>query len=374
MRQVRLGVGTLTVALAAALAGPGAAHADANGASSSASRIAPAPTAPAVPAPAVSYRVSNPIPPRTQWNANSGYCGETSFISAGLNYGQYLSQYDTRAIASPNIRQSLPDSQLLLGVNDVAAAKKMHLTAVPFNTAQQKTTAQFLTWVKTNVTAGYPVVIGVYTNELRFDGDTDPNAGYDEYDHIVPVTGFSSDHPLTAPAAFYADDVITFNDNAIWTGTPNGLPQNTFAYALGSFPATRQQANAAAGPVYSLSNAKNYGIAITGVADLNRETVPVRLTTSTVGESPAIAEGSSTRPAPEPVALTITVSGLTAGKTYNLYRYNSMSAVPDSNFNANAINAAQKWTIVATGSTFTTTQTVLSSDTAAYRAVPVTAR
>jgi hypothetical protein len=110
------------------------------------------------------------------------------------------------------------------------------------------------------------------------------------------------------------------------------------------------------------------------VADLNRETVPVRLTTSTVGESPTIAEGSSTRPAPEPVALTITVSGLTAGKTYNLYRYSSMSAVPDSNFNANAVNAAQKWTIVATGSSFTTTQTVLSSETAAYRAVPVTAR
>jgi len=334
-----------------------------------------APIAPAAPAvPAVSYRVNNPIPPRTQWNANYGYCGETSFISAGLNYGQYLSQYDARAIASPNIRQSLPDSQLLLGVNDVAAAKRMHLTAVPFNTAQQTTTAQFLTWVKTNVTAGYPVVIGVYTNEYRFDGNTDPNAGDSEYDHIVPVTGFSSSHPLTAPAAYYADDAITFNDNGIWTGTPNGLPQNVFSYALGSFPATRRQANAAAGPVYSLSNAKNYGIAITGVADLNRETVPVRLTTSTVGESPAMAEGSNTRPAPKPVTLTITVSGLTPGKTYNLYRYSSMAAVPDSNFNANAIKSAQKWKIVATGSTYTMTQTILSSETAAYRAVPVTAR
>ncbi len=97
MRQW-LGAGTLAVALAAtlavALAGPGAAHADANG------RIAPAPTAPAVPAPAVSYRVSNPIPPRTQWNANYGYCGETSFISAGLNYGTGKSLRAVRTIAS----------------------------------------------------------------------------------------------------------------------------------------------------------------------------------------------------------------------------------------------------------------------------------
>ena len=94
-----------------------------------------APNAPAAPAvPAVSYRVNNPIPPRTQWNANYGYCGETSFISAGLNYGQYLSQYDARAVASPNIRQSLPDSQLLLGVNDVAAAKRSYFTSLfPLN-------------------------------------------------------------------------------------------------------------------------------------------------------------------------------------------------------------------------------------------------
>jgi len=87
-----------------------------------------------------------------------------------------------------------------------------------------------------------------------------------------------------------------------------------------------------------------------------------------------MAEGSNTRPAPKPVTLTVTVSGLTAGKTYNLYRYNSMSAVPDSNFNTNALKAAQKWKIVATGSAYTMTQTISSNETAAYRAVPVTAR
>ena len=31
------------------------------------------------------------IPPRFQWNANNGYCGETAFISVGLYYGQYCS-------------------------------------------------------------------------------------------------------------------------------------------------------------------------------------------------------------------------------------------------------------------------------------------
>ena len=36
------------------------------------------------------WSVDNPIPPRLQWNENNGYCGEMSFISAGLYYGQYL--------------------------------------------------------------------------------------------------------------------------------------------------------------------------------------------------------------------------------------------------------------------------------------------
>jgi len=40
-----------------------------------------------------------------QWDANYGYCGEVSLISAGLYYGQYISQYDARALASPNVPQ-----------------------------------------------------------------------------------------------------------------------------------------------------------------------------------------------------------------------------------------------------------------------------
>ncbi|MFM9035729.1 MAG: hypothetical protein ACKOQ4_15850 [Mycobacterium sp.] len=412
-----LGAGTLLVGVGAALAGSGVAHADSAGGGVSRvessdsraagsvralprvrtpvvsvpaaaktarpgpARAAAAPRSGSAPrpasraaAPVTTYRVANPIPSRRQWYTNSGYCGEMSFVSAGLNYGQYMSQYDARALASNNGRQNLRSSQLLLGVNDVAAAKAMHLRAVPFNTAKQTGTAQFLSWVKSNVTAGYPVVIGVYMNQRSFYGSANPNAGDAEYDHIVTVTGFSSTRPLTTPAAYYSDDVITFSDNGLWTGTPDGLPQYVFSYALGGFPATRRQANSAQAPVYSLSSGADYGIAITGVADLDRETVPVRLTTSVNGESPAIANGSNARPAAKPVTLTITVSGLTAGKTYNLYRYNTMAAVPDSRFNASAGKASQKWTIAATGPTYTLTQTVMSNEIAAYRAVPVTAR
>ena len=316
------------------------------------------------------YTAGSKLPPRIQWDANYGYCGEVSFISAGLNYGQYISQYDARALASKNAGQRLESSQLLLGVNDVAAAKAMHLTATAFNTTQQPTSTAFLTWVKSNVTAGYPVVIGVFMNQNRFYGTTNLYAGDTEYDHIVAVTGMTSTRPLTGTATYYADDVLTFNDNGEWT--TNGQPQNAFSFAFGTFVTTRQQANAKTAAVYSLKNGADYGIAITGIIDLSHETMPVRLTTSTNAETPAIVDGSNTRPAAKPVTLTITVSSLKPGTTYTLYRYNSMTKVPDSNINANVANAAQKWTIkIASGSTYTMTQTINSNEIAVYRAVPV---
>ena len=417
VRYSWLSAGALTVGLGAALAsGSGVAHADApDSGSATSARSVSAPQAPAsartrrgaasatverngavadrvmlpaaaltnpvsrviagtpiaaTPAP-TTYTAGSKLPPRIQWDANYGYCGETAFISAGLNYGQYISQYDARALASKNVRQSLESSQLLLGVNDVAAAKAMHLSATAFNTAQQPTAPAFLTWVKSNVTAGYPVVIGVFVNQSRFYGTTNLNAGDAEYDHIVAVTGITSTHPLTGPTTYYADDVLTFNDNGEWTGT-NGQPQNVFNYSFGTFATTRQRANAKSAAVYSLKSGADYGIAITGIIDLSRETVPVRLTTSTNAEIPAMVDGSNTRPAAKPVTLTITVSNLKPGTTYTLYRYNTMANVPDSNINANAAKAAQKWTIkVAAGTTYTMTQTINSNETAVYRAVPV---
>ena len=84
-----------------------------------------------------------------------------------------------------------------------------------------------------------------------------------------------------------------------------------------------------------------------------------------------MVEGSDTRPAAEPVTLTVTVSDLKPGTTYNLYRYTSMAAVPDSNINADAAKAAQKWSItIPSGSTYTMTQNIMSDETAVYRAVP----
>ena len=105
--------------------------------------------------------VAQPVEPRLQWNANFGYCGETSFISAGMRFGQYTSQWTARALASPHVPQTRASSQLLLGGNDLAAARRMRLSAVAFDTGNRDTPARFLGWVKSRFVRGDVVIIGV---------------------------------------------------------------------------------------------------------------------------------------------------------------------------------------------------------------------
>jgi hypothetical protein len=100
----------------------------------------------------------------------------------------------------------------------------------------------------------------------------------------------------------------------------------------------------------------------------------VRVETSLNYELPQIREGSSRRPRPEPLVLTVTVSGMKTGTVYNLYRYNRLSSIPNNGFNAHAGNAAQKWVITAGDSgRYVLSEGIMSDDVAAYRAVPADA-
>jgi len=305
---------------------------------------------------ASSNTVTLEIPPRYQWNHNYGYCGEVSLISAGLFYGEYLSQYDARA-AADSAPQNEGRSQLLLGVNAMRAASRMHLAAVKWDVRARNESDGFLAWVRARVTLGEPVAIGIYMNQFRFYHKHNPRAGSPEYDHIVPVTGVTPEK-------------ITFSDNGEWGSLERA--RYFFTYRLRDFARTRGEANAPGGPIYSLaSKARDFGIAITGVMDRDHETVPVRVTTNLDYELPQIAQGSSRRPAPERLVLTVTVFGMKPGASYNVYRYDKLSAIPNGAFNAHASRARRKWNITAGASgQFVITEGITSDEVAAYRAVP----
>lgn len=327
----------------------------------------------------------NPVPPRFQWNHNGGYCGETSFIAAGLYYGQYLSQYDVRSIASPGKKQNAYSNgaysaQLLLGVNDKQTATSLRLSYEEWPRENLNDTKDFIQWVKAHVLNGHPVIIGVFNNfRLLFEQSSLP--GDSQYDHIVPVLGFG-----TSNAAAYDDnDIIVFSDNGLYN-PGNSIPfyhqfrmkPEHAVVAAEPFLCDRQTANKESGNIYSLLKLtsgentphRNYAIAITGVEDSLNETKPVRVTTDLNYEIPAIGSDSNTRPAPVSLKLTVTVSDLQPNVAYTLYTYDHESKVPTSHFNEHSANAHQVHNFtIAEGDSYTLTVPVNSDQKVFFRAV-----
>ncbi len=271
------------------------------------------------------------VEPRYQWNENHGYCGEVCFITAGLNYGQYMSQYDARNFASPGMPQD--QGQLLLGMNATQAAEQMHLKAEEWDSSQ----GDFFAWVKDNINNGNSVSIGVYMNQYLFYDDTDPDAGDADYDHIVVVTDVDGTK-------------ISFSDNGVWSD-PSKPPQ----YFFSATPATREQANAQDGAIYSLPLNDYCGISLSGTIDA---TLPVKVETSVNYERPEIADKSNTRPTSMPLTLTVTVSNLQPNVSYNLSRYNDFTL---------ATPVQQLPIQISSGSTYTTTQQIQSDEITIYR-------
>jgi len=309
--------------------------------------------------------------PRLQWNANFGYCGEVSFISAGMRYGQYTSQWTARSLASPGVPQGKASSQLLLGVNDLYAAKAMRLEATRFNSRAQRSTEQYLRWVKSRFLRGDVVIMGVYNNVTTL-GETPP--GYAEYDHIVPMMGIGSTTSLsTGRDRYFPSDSITISDNGLHNVGPT-YPY-LYSYRLSDFPKTRQQANLPGGAVYSLRNRPaNYATAISGIADVDRVTIPVRLTSDVNGEGEWNVAVGKQPPPPIPMTLTAHVSIPDDAVAYNLYLYDDFADVPMAGFNAAADRAIQSWQIPAgSGPIWKLTINAMSDQTRIFRAVPVSA-
>lgn len=324
--------------------------------------------------PTLMHTYVNAIVPRLQWNENFGYCGETSFISAGMNLGQYCSQFTARSLASPGVPQHEERSQLLLGVNEVAAATAMRLDGFPFDTSSQTSTPQYLAWVKENTLAGRTVIIGVFNNGIRLREWSNPNDGDPNYDHIGPILGIASRRSLQHDAGtYYPEDILTFDDNGLYGPGPEGY-QFRYSYHFGPFQGTRQQANQPHGPLYmERDRPPNYAYAVTGVLDFDGATIPVRLTASRHDE-PQIGHHSNIPPTPEPLRLTATVTLPDPAQSYNLYLYDDFARVPTSGFNAAAGQSSRQWVIPAnSGGTFVVSIEVMTDTTAVFRAVPTTA-
>lgn len=374
------------------------------------------------------FRSAVPLQGFYQWESNNGYCGEVSLMQSGLSLGQWSSQFNTRAIASPfaaSIAQTGRStsginfySQLLLddeappsasGANSFAnAATNLRLQAKAFNSAGQATGLAgykaFMAWIKAEIVAGNYVTIGVME-----EGVTLP------YGHIVNVIGVDSNSPSSSLTydgtdVMYIDDhgAYTTNDATYGSGSPEnpaippgaGSTKGCTPYKYG-YTFDAWQTRVTSTKTYQIplptGTDKNYGYSVSGVMDTAKVTLPVSLSMATANpmdpivgyryEVPFIGtsnEGNSNTnvaPAAMSIDFTVTVRGLTAGLAYNLYRYTTTRSplpkgalnIPTSNFNANAGQANQTTAFTAVGATYTAYITIKSTDTMAYRCVPASA-
>ena len=265
----------------------------------------------------------NLIQDRQQWQKNDGYCGETSFMMAGMHLaGQYVSEYDVRAAANPSMSASSAQAhQLLIGdvgstdTNDKAASDKLKLRSAFYTPTTPSTgnVGEYLGWIKAQLRQGRAPTITVYCQ----------NCGNDEYDHIITAISYES----------------TFNDDLFHTGDAFTYCDHLGAYPSGNaddgdYTASDWQAIAAnsltnsffgsrddadARTSWTMPNqVRNFGIAHLGPVDLNNELLQVEMTSDKTFEAPEIQSfsvGNGARPASMDLTLTITVKGLSTETT-----------------------------------------------------------
>jgi len=279
---------------------------------------------------------------RTQWFANFGYCGETSFIQSGLLYGQYVSQWDFRDRLSHH--QSNAADQLLLGVNDGQAAS---LLGLAYETYAVTDPAQFFAWAQGHTKQGHPVVTALlenYGKDLPFFYTLSPELapGQSEYDHIVTlvdVSGSSMD-----------DYTFTIFDHGLW-GT-----SGSFTFKAKDVVNSREGANKASTP-YSVvdSSQKKYGIALTGPAAVAANQCPIYVVTDPNEERPKMKEKQNAKPVARPMTLTATAYGLQPSANYVVYLYNALNPTSSS-------TPSQTWNFVAASSTYTLPSVTIMAD------------
>jgi len=285
-----------------------------------------------------------PVHPFYQWENNYGYCGEVSMLEAGLNNGQWMSQFNARLICGTGLSQSGPNgacaahhgnpdynAQLLIedpgtgvsGPNTYANAARClsnsRLNATTYNYSAQTSGIagyeEYMSWVKQEVIAGHQVTMGIL---LKGGSST-------QYDHEVAVIKIGTNHSPADPA-YYPDDVLYFDDHGVFTlsGTtftsnpaiPPGAGSDTtgctpyvFGYPFASLPNTRAGANSKGAQAYSIiipgdgtihtftggsgyapvaiTGPHNYGFSVAGPADSAGVTLPVALTIA----GPTVSKG-----------------------------------------------------------------------------------
>jgi hypothetical protein len=306
---------------AAALCAAAASALHASNASAAAGCVAPGTCTP--PKTLYSRVIAGPQPGQ-QWNIAGGFCGAFSVQHAALAQGAWISQdlvrkanRDQTGIAH-NMHGDRTVGFEVMPINVAYTASKLRLNFDEWDSAQPAPQAPaFKRWLKKHLAAGhaiawFPICKG--DSHECYPGSC-PNGG--SCDHVEPMYGIFSNHPLTDPNVYDDDVILHASDQDL---EPYYRPLNSLDDTVAM---TGNCAKAGSGfgknemyPCFDSS--VTYGLAVLGL-NVSGALLPVSLSTPGAVSEPDVRVGA----APVPLKGTVTVAGLRTGDKGVLYRFNA---------------------------------------------------
>ena len=244
------------------------------------------------------------VPPRSMWGQGEGtrgYCGETSFQSHGILFGNWIS--------SEIARRNADGIELLIGDNDEKAATGLKFKFETFPAdAKEDAGSEFVEWARAQIDLGNVVVLGFYDT----DGDKDA------YDHIMPIMGYKQDSAGHTLGLFY-NDLYDASKSRYVSAATDVLTREECV------PLDGEEQK------YCIPKASVFAIALQGNHDTASVLYRMKLTIPSVDEPDW---GDEDQIFADPVDFNIgcDIAGLTEGLRYTILRFESPSLVPSENF------------------------------------------
>eukprot|EP00322_Chrysochromulina_rotalis_P027487 CAMPEP_0115830236 /NCGR_PEP_ID=MMETSP0287-20121206/1515_1 /TAXON_ID=412157 /ORGANISM="Chrysochromulina rotalis, Strain UIO044" /LENGTH=568 /DNA_ID=CAMNT_0003283537 /DNA_START=154 /DNA_END=1860 /DNA_ORIENTATION=- len=248
-----------------------------------------------------------------------------------------------------------------------ATAEALKLTFEEWDYLQPKPqAAAYKKWLKRQLVRGHPIVWFPICKGDSHDPYPGSCPGGGAVDHVEPMWGIFSNHSL--------DDEDVYNDDWILHASdqdyqPYYRPLNSLDDSTSmTGNCLHAQPGFGKNEMYPCFDEQiTYGLAVTGL-NITGTTLPVYLSTEGAVYEPQIRSGET----PSHLRAIATISGLTVGSRYTVYRYDSTVALPPSTSSMAGYTSSHNFVASATEYQYSDPKAFLSSSAVYYVAVPST--
>lgn len=302
-----------------------------------------------------SYVGGRNVVPRYQWTISGGFCGSVSIQAIGLTYGAWISQ--------DLIRKAAPEAEghgnsiegyEILHTNIEVALTNLHFThsSWDWQRSPEPQGENYLSWMKQQLVQDFGIVQFVLCkgdDHNAYGTTEDPNI----YDHIEPFFKIYTNHPLN-DTTVYDDDIVVHGSDYSPDGENNYGHYREFSTLLDDLNMQGNCKNAQPGWGYNemypcIYSSRVYGYSMTGLVDEQPSSLQTAIQRLPLSMSVNNTNEPNIRRGEPPVQLqaSLTISDLSPGNTYAIYRWDNYQNFPTSSANYATSNYAHKYSFQA---------------------------